>query len=701
MSRFALAIDIGGTFTDLVLRDAQAGVLSTEKVLTTPEQPEEAILDGIDSLAERADFDLRDTDLFLHATTIITNAVIERAGYDFALLHTKGFRDVPEIGREHRYNLTNLRLRFPRPLSPRTLRIGVDERVSAFGSVTRAPERDRVLRAVDELLERHDLRSFAVCFLHSYRNPANEVMVGEWLATAYPDAYISLSSTVAPAQREYERWTTCHINAYTLPLLADYLDRLTAGLRARGFAGSALMMTSAGSPMAFHACSRFPVRLIESGPAAGVLAAREIGARNEGSSEHPNLLAFDMGGTTAKGAFLTDGVVRTERALEVARVGAFEAGSGFPLLTPSLDLIEIGAGGGSIAEVDSRGAIMVGPKSAGAVPGPACYARGGEQATLTDANIVLGLLDEESFRSSGITVRAELAHQAVGEHIAHPLGLSIERAAQGVHDTANEDVARAFRVHAAELGLDYRRYTLVCTGGSAGLHAAEIARILNIGSLLFPFAAGVSSAFGLFAAPEGTVLQETYITPLAALDRDAISARIARRVKGDPYATEMVSQGAVVNLTLDLRYAGQGYEISIPLGRHAKRYEPHDIQEAFEREYTRVFGMTFPGYEVEVFNWTVKVSYPDPVGGVGEWKYAAQGGGGARDRGKRCARIGSRGEAISLAVVNRYALTPGEQISGNTLLEETDSTIYLPAFAHARVLPSLDILAEIETKEGA
>ncbi len=701
MSQFAISVDIGGTFTDFVLQDRERRTIFTEKVLTTPHAPEEAIFSGLDLLSRRSKMQPETCDLFLHATTIITNAVIERKGHDFILLHTEGFRTTLETGREHRYNLTNLKLRFPEPLAKESLKVAVAERVSAKGEIVRAPSREAVIADIERLVARTGIRNFAVCFLHSYRNAANEDAVREWIVERFPDAYVSTSATIAPAQREYERWMTCAVNAYTMPILADYTRRLEQGLSARGFRGRGLMMTSSGLPLSFDHCVRYPVRLIESGPAAGVLAARGIAARNMSHARtyrFDNVLAYDMGGTTAKGAFLTGGEVHVQSALEVARVGAFEAGSGLPLMIPAIDLIEIGAGGGSIASMDELGVIAVGPISAGADPGPACYGRGGTRATLTDANLVLGLLSESNFRNSGIEVSASLARKAIEETVARPLGITVERAALGIHDTVNENVARAFRIHAAELGVDYRRYTLVSTGGSSSLHTIAIARTLKIDQVIFPFGAGVSSAFGLFTGREGIALQKTKIMRLDQTTRNDIVAQVDDMIAGERFASELAKAGARASLTFGIRYERQGYETAVRIGSDRMLYEPGPIQEAFEVEYRKIFGLTFPDHAVEIVNWTVEIAKDHALSELDGYEYENIQGGGNRSRGTRTTLMDPEGGKRSIPVFNRYALRPGEVITGAALVEENDTTIYIPAGSRAVVAPSLDLIAYLEAQ---
>jgi N-methylhydantoinase A len=684
-----------------VLQDRERRTIFTEKILTTPHAPEEAIFSGLELLSRRSGLEPEACNLFLHATTIITNAVIERKGRDFILLHTEGFRTTLETGREHRYNLTNLKLRFPEPLTKEALKLAVAERVSATGEIVRQPLREAVIGGIERLVEQTGVKNFAVCFLHSYRNAANEEAVREWIVERFPDAYVSTSASVAPAQREYERWMTCAVNAYTMPILADYIRRLERGLSERGFTGRGLMMTSSGLPLSFDHCVRYPVRLIESGPAAGVLAARGIAARNamQGqTAEFGNVLAYDMGGTTAKGAFLTGGEVHVQSALEVARVGAFEVGSGLPLMIPAIDLIEIGAGGGSIASIDERGVIAVGPISAGADPGPACYGRGGTRATLTDANLVLGLLSERNFHHSGIDASAARAREAIEANVARPLGITVERAALGIHNTVNENVARAFRVHAAELGIDYRRYTLVSTGGSSSLHTIAIARILNIRRVIFPFGAGVSSAFGLFMGREGIALQKTKLIRLDRTTRNDITTQIDDMIAGERFASALAEDGAKTSLTLGMRYEGQGYETSVKLGSDQGLYEPEAIQKAFEAEYRKIFGLIFPNYTIELVQWTVEISNDHALSELDGYRYENVQEGGKRDKGSRLVLMHRQGSGAPVPVFNRYPLRAGDVIAGDALIEENDTTIYIPAGSRAVVAPSLDLIAELEAQ---
>lgn len=699
MKRFAISVDTGGTFTDLVLLDRARKRVTTAKVLSTPDAPDQAIFQGFDQLAETAAFDLAACDTFLHATTLITNALIERKGEDFILLHTHGFGTTLETGREHRYDLSDLRLAFPAPITRHDLKVPVRERVTSEGSVLESPDREAVISHIQEIVDRTGIENFAVCFLQSFRNAQNEDAVATWLAEAYPGAFVSRSHAVAPLQREYERWLTCAVNAYSKPLLERYVRRIEQRASERGFDGRLMLMTSSGLPLPVEQIVEAPVRLIESGPAAGVLAASEIAARNRIQSDvTETVLAFDMGGTTAKGSFLVGGRVEVKPGLEVAREGAFAAGSGFPLHIPAIDLIEIGAGGGSIAEIDDRGAIAVGPRSAGANPGPACYDQGGVSATATDANLALGFLGEANFRNSGIRASLPAAQAAIERTIAQPLGLSVARAAMGVHRTINENIARAFRVHAAEMGIDYRRAILVCTGGSAPIHAAAVARLLFIQRIIYPFAAGVASAFGLFAGAEGILLQRSRIVSVDALAEDGIRAQISDMASSHTYATGLLTQGAEATVKLGMRYEGQSSEVTVVVGRNADAITPEAARERFDQAYEGIFGLRFPSHRVEICTWSVEIAKPSPIASQRGFAYSTLTQSKAPEKGFRACHIGEAGDEtpVDVLLYDRYALRPGWAITGPAIIEERDTTIFLPRGASARVAANLDIVAEIE-----
>src|SRR5689334_6242025 len=460
-----VGVDIGGTFTDLILIDDSSGELTVGKVLTTPADPSRAVADVISEALQRANAEPAAVEHVIHGTTLVTNAVIERKGARTALLTTKGFRDAYEIAREHRYDLYDLFLEMPQPLVPRYLRLEVDERVYADGSIARAPDQDAVARLVAELRDK-DIEAVAICFMHSYANPAHEQLVGAIVGEIAPGMRVSLSSDVVPEIREYERTSTTVVNVYVQELVETYLNELVQRLKRLGIEGELLLMLSSGGISTVETATRFPLRLLESGPAGGALASAYFG-RLAGEND---LLAFDMGGTTAKLCVIEDGKPLTSTEFEVDRKYRFKAGSGLPVKTPVVELIEIGAGGGSIARVDSLGLLKVGPDSAGADPGPACYGRGGRQPTVTDADLLLGYLDPGFFLGGRLQLDRPAAEAAIGSKIAEPLGMSSVRAAWGIHQLVNEGMASAARVHAIERGKDPRGLPLFAFGGAGPGH---------------------------------------------------------------------------------------------------------------------------------------------------------------------------------------------------------------------------------------
>ena len=509
-----LGIDIGGTFTDFALFDERGSEIAVAKRLTTPAAPSVAVIEGIAALLRRENVPMSEVESIAHGTTLVTNAVIERRGAKTGMLVTAGFRDILDMGFEQRYDLFDLRLTWPDPLVPRHLRREVPERVGHDGQVIATLDLERTRAAVRDLVESAGIEALAICFLHSYANPVHEDTAGELVRAEFPHLHVSRSAEVFGNMREYERWTTATMNAYAQPMFDRYIEQIERGLADLGFVGRLFVMTSSGASIVPETARRFPVRALESGPAAGALMSAHHG-RTLG---FPDLLSFDMGGTTAKGALVRDFTALKQYDLEVGRVHEFKSGSGLPVKLPVIDMIEIGSGGGSLARVDERGLIRVGPQSAGADPGPACYARGGTGATLTDADVVLGYLDPEFFLGGEMHLDAEAALAAIEGHVAGPAGLDPIRAAWGVHEIANEDVARAFRIHASERGFDYRRSSMVAFGGSGPVHALAIARKLRIPRVIFPIGAGVMSALGLLVSPLGFEVSRSRRVFVADLD---------------------------------------------------------------------------------------------------------------------------------------------------------------------------------------
>jgi N-methylhydantoinase A len=680
---FRLGVDIGGTFTDFALLEDASGEVWTHKQLTTPHDPAEAVLEGVAALLAQTDVSIGDVAWFAHGTTLVTNALIERKGARTGMLVTAGFRDVLDMAYETRYDLFDLRLKFPAPLVPRSLRREVDERLRFDGTMLRPLDEKAVLDAVRDLRDEHEIESLAVCFLHSFIKPDHEERVRALCADAFPDLFVSTSADVVPTIREYERWTTTAINAYTQPLFSRYLARLLAGLEGLGFRGSPVIMTSAGGMLAPSAAQRYPVRALESGPAAGVLMTAHHGARLGESA----MISYDMGGTTAKGALVRDHRPLKADRMEVARVHEFKRGSGLPVKIPTIDMVEIGAGGGSIAAVDARGLISVGPRSAGADPGPACYGAGGEQPTLTDANLVLGFLDPAFFLGGAMALDLDAARRAIADKVATPLGISVEEAAWGIHETINEDVSRAFRIHAAERGFDYRRAAVVAFGGSGPAHAFRVARKLRAPRVVFPIGAGVMSAFGLLVSPVSFSLSRSDPVTLEALDAAGFAQRFEALIAR---TTEPVQDSETPDLAitcrLDMRYEGQGHEIEVELPEGAAPDTAFArLPDLFRAAYARVFSTSQLDQPLEIVNWKVEASVRRPA--IDALRLARTGESGetaAARKGERDAYFADVGY-VACPVYDRYRLAPGDRIEGPALVEERESTVVIDAACHAVV----------------
>ncbi len=699
---YRLGVDIGGTFTDFALYDQTARTVSIHKRLTTPEDPARAVIEGVESLLAGAAVAVTDVAAVVHGTTLVTNAVIERRGAKTGMLVTAGFADLLDMGLETRYDLFDLRLAFPAPLVPRALRREIDERVRHDGSVERPLDRQTALDAAADLVEDEGIEALAVCLLHAYANPAHEEAIGGALANAFPELAVSCSAAVLPRMREYERWTTTTMNAYVQPMFGRYLDRLVAGLGGIGFAGRLFIMTSAGGMLTPETARRFPVRALESGPAAGVLMSAFHGR----ALELPELLSFDMGGTTAKGALVRDHAPIRKYEMEVARVHGFKRGSGLPVRVPAIDMIEIGAGGGSIAELDERGVIVVGPRSAGADPGPACYGRGGTQPTLTDANLLLGYLDPDFFLGGEMALDVEAAGRAVGA-LASRLRVEPVRAAFGVHETINEDVARAFRVHAAERGFDYRAAAVVAFGGSGPVHALNVARKLRVPRAVFPVGAGVMSAFGLLASPLSFEIARSYRVVLDEIDAGRFATTI-RALEGEAasflLAAGVAREAIAARRVLDMRFRGQGHEIEVALPQ-----EP-DLESAFallpslfRRAYAEVFSSSPLAEALEIVNWKVEARGPES-GLSTEYRVLAPPGSGPADaarKGVRPAYVSAAGEFRDCPVYDRYALRPGMSVDGPALIEERESTCVIGAGDRVALDARDNLIAELAYDDEA
>ena len=685
-----LGIDIGGTFTDFVLVDGAAGEVLVAKVLTTPHAPEEGVFHGVAALeAQRPGFAAR-TGEVIHATTLVTNAILTRRGARTGLITTAGFRDLIEMRREVRYDLFDMFIRYPAPLVPRRLRIGVRERMLADGRVLEPLDEAEVRAAARHLLA-EGVEAVAVCLLHSYANPAHERRIAEILREEMPAAELSLSHEVHPEPKEYERASTTVVDAYVKRLTATYLDRVQAGLAERGHARPLFMMLSNGGTATAETAKRFPVQIVESGPAAGVEAAIHFGGRLGLAS----LLAFDMGGTTAKLCLVEDGRAARTRHFEVDRVHRFKAGSGIPVAVPVYDLLEIGAGGGSIARVDDLGLIRVGPESAGSDPAPACYGLGGEAPTVTDADLALGYLNPDFFLGGGMRLDADRAQAAVAARVAVPAGLDWMRAAAGIHGIVNETMAAAGRIYIADKGKSAGALDLVVTGGAGPVHAVGLARRLGCRRVVVPPLAGVLSSVGLLAAPIAFERSRPLNRRLLGLDvaevADALEALAAEAVSLlPPGATPQMRRSA------DMRYHGQDHALEIPVTGPLDATLPDRLGAGFIAAYEALYGKVDDDNPIEIAALRVEARQDQPSPALP-----------APPAGPPAAPVATRPawqfdtEAFEpTAVYRRETLVLGQEIPGPAIVEERESTTIIARGDLLRVHASGALIVELANPAG-
>ena len=669
-----LGVDIGGTFTDVALEVGDRRY--TAKGLTTAHAPEAGVLAIMHTIIAEAGIKPGDVQLIIHGTTLTTNALIERKGAKTALLTTEGFRDVLEIRHENRFEQYDVNIDLPPPLVPRRLRLPIRERIDAQGNVLIALDETSVTRALDSLAQQN-IEAVAVGFLHSFTNPGHERRVGEAIARRLPRVAVSLSSDVSPEMREYERFSTACANAYLQPLIGSYLGKLVRELEQSGFRCPMLLMTSGGGITTTETAIRFPVRLIESGPAGGAIFAACI-ARQHGLDQ---VVSFDMGGTTAKICFIDQGRPQTARAFEVARVYRFTKGSGLPLRIPVIEMVEIGAGGGSIAAIDSLGRIAVGPQSAGSEPGPVCYGRGGSEPTVTDADLVLGRIDPATFSGGKMRLDASAAQRAVAERIGAKLDLAADHAALGISEVVDENMANAARVHAIESGKDLRPRTLIAFGGAAPLHAARVAEKLGISRILIPANAGVGSAVGLLRAPVAYEVVRGRLMRLSSFEPDNAN-RLLADMRAE--AEAIVRRGApgaplAERRSAFMRYRGQGHEIAVELPvRDFSAADRSTITALFEDAYRRLYSRPIPGVDIEILSWVVTVSAP----AQGELASAMPvQPSEPKARARRPLFDPQAGEFENVPIYWRNDLAPGAKIVGPTVIAEDDtSTVVSPLF---------------------
>jgi N-methylhydantoinase A len=669
-----LGVDIGGTFTDVALEVGDRRY--TAKGLTTARAPETGVLAIVRAITGEAGIEPGEVQLIIHGTTLATNALIERKGAKTALLTTEGFRDVVEIRHENRFEQYDVNIDLPPPLVPRRLRVPIRERIDAQGNMLVPLDEASMTHALD-LIAAQNVEAVAIGFLHSFTNPEHERRVGEAVGRRLPHVAVSLSSDVSPEMREYERFSTACANAYLQPLIGSYLNRLVRELEQSGFRCPMLLMTSGGGVTTTETAIRFPVRLVESGPAGGAIFAACIARQHE----LDQVVSFDMGGTTAKICFIDRGRPQTSRAFEVARVYRFTKGSGLPLRIPVIEMVEIGAGGGSIAAIDSLGRITVGPQSAGSEPGPVCYGRGGSDPTVTDADLILGRIDPATFSGGKMRLDASAAQRGVAERIGANLNLAAEHAALGISEMVDENMANAARVHAIESGKDLRPRTLIAFGGAAPLHAARVAEKLGISRVLIPANAGVGSAVGLLRAPVAYEVVRGWLMRLSNFEPENAN-RLLTDMRSE--AEAIVRRGAPDALLTErrsafMRYRGQGHEIAVELPVRAfKSADRAAITALFEDAYRRLYSRPIPGVDIEILSWVVTISAP----AHGELASAMPvRPNEPKARSRRPLFDPQAGEFQNVPIHWRGDLGPGAKIAGPAVIAEDDtSTVVSPMF---------------------
>jgi N-methylhydantoinase A len=694
-ARYRVGVDIGGTFTDVVLWDVVGKRTGKTKLLTTPHDPSRAVMDGIRHILDENGVAPREVGAVIHGTTLVANALIERKGVPTGLITTRGFRDVLEIGREWRYDLFNLEIEMPVPLVDRPQRHEITERTGPDGSIVTPIALDE-LGAIARKLQSDGIQSVGVCLLHAYRNTAHELAIRDRLGEIAPNLAVSLSSEVSAEMGEFERTSTTVANAYVHPIFKTYVDLLVSGLGEMGFENDLLLILSDGRTVKQDTATLFPIRLVQSGPAAGAQAASIYGS----ISGESQLLCFDMGGTTAKACLIENGEPERTASFEVARVFRFAQGSGLPLQIPAIDMIEIGAGGGSIARIDRRGLIQVGPDSSGSDPGPACYGMGATHATVTDADLVLGYLDPDNFLGGKMALDLTAARNAIGDALATPLGISVEQAAWGIHETVTANMAQAATVHAIEKGLNVDNFQIVPIGGAGPVHACSMARKMGIRRLICPVGAGVASAIGMLGSPISFELAQANMSRLDTVDWPQVANMIQNLVER---GHELVRHAGVpqddisVSISTMMRYVGQGYEVEVPTDQRVIKSADQDaVADRFAQSYQKRFGRT-EKMAPEITTWRVVVSGPRPplydtIRNEGHTADAS-----AVPRSTRPIWFGADEGFVDTPVFDRRTLGPGATIAGPAIIEEDESTLIVPPDFSGVVDNGLNIIVSRNT----
>lgn len=667
-----LGVDIGGTFTDVVLEIDNASF--STKVLTTYAAPEDAIIDGMAQVCAKAGITPEKIDQIIHGTTLATNALIERRGAKTALITTEGFRDVIEMRTESRFEQYDLNLVLPEPLLPRQMRFTVPGRIDATGSELRPLTRANIEPVVDAIAQA-GFESVAIGLIHSYLNDAHEKLVRDVLVERLPDVMVSLSSEVSPQMREYERFNTVVANAYIKPLMKSYLSRLEGRLRNEGVGCKIFLMHSGGGIISLESAAEFPVRLVESGPAGGAVFAANIAGRYG----LEKVLSFDMGGTTAKICLIKNQTPKTSRVFEVARTYRFKKGSGMPISIPVIDMVEIGAGGGSLAHVDSMRQIRVGPESAGSEPGPACYGRGGTRPAVTDADLVLGKLDADNFAGGTIKLDVDAAQGALVDAIGSALDMDAATAAFGLTEVVDENMANAARVHAVENGEDLADYTMIAFGGAAPLHAGRLCEKLGVSRLLVPSGAGVGSAIGFLRAPFSFEANRSVYMKLSGFDANRITTLLSDlQAEATGFVLNCDTRSDILSeFKVYMRYSGQGWEIPIILTQEqALKPDAATFEALFIEDYTKLFGRPVAGMDIEITVWSVNATTPpEKVARVSE----ASGQNAAPVHGTRQTFDPTSSDFVVSNVVLRDAMQPEDTVEGPAAIVEDETTIIVPS----------------------
>lgn len=670
--RIRLGVDIGGTFTDVVLE--VSGRQHSTKVLTTYVAPENAIIDGMHQVCRKAHIEPGQIEQIIHGTTLATNALIERRGAKTALITTQGFRDVIEMRTESRFEQYDLNLSLPEPLLPRQRRYTVEERMGADGQVLIPLDASEVDALVQTIIKA-GYESVAIGLLHSYLNDEHEQLIRDALAEQAPEIMVSLSSEVSPQMREYERFNTVVANAYIKPLMKSYLSRLESRLKGEGVGCAIFLMHSGGGIISIESAAEFPVRLVESGPAGGAVFAANIAARYG----LDKVLSFDMGGTTAKICLINKQTPKTSRVFEVARTYRFKKGSGMPISIPVIDMVEIGAGGGSLAHVDSMRQIRVGPESAGSEPGPACYGRGGEKPAVTDADLVLGKLDPNSFAGGSIALNPDDSKSALISELGGKLGMDALTAAYGLVEVVDENMANAARVHAVENGEDLAEFTMIAFGGAAPLHAGRLCEKLGVNRLLVPSGAGVGSAIGFLRAPFSFEANRSVFMRLSEFNSGQVKSLLADLAAE---ATAFVrncdeSSTVLAEYKVYMRYSGQGWEIPVSLTKtQASNPDDETFKQLFETEYTSLFGRPVDGMDIEITVWAVNATTPpDHVAKIEECVKSQA----AEVSGERDLFEPTLAALTKAKVINRHDMSDGHYVEGPAAITEEETTIIVPS----------------------